>query len=391
MPASPVVSAVTATGVAGTVLPGFEAVADAFAENVAVRGDTGASCAVYRHGELVVDLWVGIGPDADWSPRARSCVFSVSKGITTVCLLMAVERGLLELDAPVAAYWPEFAAAGKADITVRQILSHRAGLAWTEEDLTLEQLAAWTPVTDALARQRPAWEPGEAFAYHALTVGFLAGEVLHRATGMRPNAWLQEHVVRPLGLTMGFGASLDEPDLRLQRDPLPVFDVQGAALLAEALGDPRVQRAFSLGGGVLDPADLFASFNRSEVLSCEIPAGNLVTNARSLARLYAATVGEVDGVRLLRPDTVADARSVQSEGVPFIGPSEGHRWGTGFMLSSARRQMAGEGSFGHDGAGGQLAFAHPEQDVGFGYHTSRPGGLPDDRAESLCAALRTCL
>jgi CubicO group peptidase (beta-lactamase class C family) len=378
------------TWVHGQVASGFEPVAKAFNDNVAYRGDTGASCAIYCAGELVVDLWVARPPDTAWSPDARSCVFSVSKGVTAVCLLMAAESGSLDLDAPVARYWPEFAANGKDETTVRQVLSHRAGLAWPADDLTIEQLQAWTPVTESLARQRPAWEPGTAFAYHALTVGWLAGEVLRRATGQRPGEWLEQRVAQPLSLQMRFGATPGEQGFVPQREPLPVTDPAAALQMQELLADPRAVRALSLGGAV-DPLDLFGSFNQAGLLACELPAGNLVTNARSLARFYAATVGAVDGIRLLRPETVQDARAVQSEGRPFVGVDEGHRWGTGFMLSSRRRGMAGEGSFGHDGAGGQLAFAHLEHELAFAYHTSRPGGIPDDRAEALCAALRTCL
>jgi CubicO group peptidase (beta-lactamase class C family) len=137
--------------------------------------------------------------------------------------------------------------------------------------------------------------------------------------------------------------------------------------------------------------DLFNAVNRAEWLEPEIPAGNLVTTAHDLAKLYAATVGEVDGVRLLQPGTVRDARLPLSVGAPYVGVDEGNRWGTGFMIDSPRRGMTGAGSFGHDGAGGQLGFANLEQQLSFGYQTLRPGGVPDDRAEALCRALRACL
>src|SRR3954452_9925541 len=152
-----------------------------------------------------------------------------------------------------------------------------------------------------------------------------------------------------------------------------------------ATRDPRARRTGP--GGAFDPQDLPAVAAQPEFLGCELPAGNLVTTARSLARLYAATVGEVDGVRLLDPATVRDARVVRSEGKPFAGPDEGNRWGTGFMFDSVRRGMAGPGSFGHDGLGGHLAFGHLESRIAFAYQTARPGGVPDDRAEALCRAL----
>lgn len=381
----------SAVRVEGLVASGFEAVADAFRANFEERGDTGAACAVYAGGSVVVDIWAGQTGSGPWQADTRSCLFSVSKGITTLCVLMAVERGAIDLDAPVVSYWPEFGAAGKEATTVRQVLAHRAGLPAPETDITAEDVRAWTPVVDKLAAQAPAWEPGTAFAYHALTFGWLAGELLRRATGRRPAQWLAEHVAGPLGLAMTFGVDVEDPDFCPMLDQLPSTDqdaVEAAALVQQ---DPLVSRALTLGGGGLDLSDFFGSANRPDFLACELPAGNLVSNARSCARLYAAAVGEVDGVRLLGPDVLRDARVARSQGTPFAGPDEGLRWGTGFMLSSTRRPMLGEGSFGHDGAGGHLAFGHLEEQIGFAYQTSRPGGLPDARADELCWALRACL
>ncbi|KJK48622.1 hypothetical protein UK23_16570 [Lentzea aerocolonigenes] len=380
----------TAVHVEGLVTAGFEPVADAFADNFRQRGDTAASCVVYASGTPVVDIWAGRTDEGVWTPDLRTVVFSVSKGVTTICLLMAAERGLLELDAPVERYWPEFAVNGKHATTVRMLLAHRAGLMAPEADLSVDDLSTWDPVAAALARQTPAWEPGTAYGYHALTLGWLAGEVLRRATGRRPAQWLREHIAEPLGLAMTYGTDPAAGDFRTLQDPLPDTDLAAAQSMAAALADPLVQRSTSL-GGALDPANLIAEVNSPCLLSCEIPAGNLVTNARSLAKLYAATVSEVDGIRLLGPEAVRDARVERSSGPPFAGPDEGNRWGTGFQLSSTRRRMAGPGSFGHDGFGGCLAFAHPESEIAFAYQTARPGGLGDNRAEALCEALRICL
>ncbi|HEV7145997.1 MAG TPA: serine hydrolase domain-containing protein [Pedococcus sp.] len=380
----------SAVRVEGEVAAGFEKVADVFRENFEDRGDTGAACAVYVEGSRVVDIWAGTTAGGPWHPYTRNCLFSVSKGITTICVLMAVERGAIDLDAPVTSYWPEFGAQGKEATTVRQLLAHQAGLTAPAVDLTLDDLQAWDPAVRALAEQAPAWKPGTSFAYHAVTFGWLAGEVLRRATGKRPRDWLAEHVAGPLGVAMSFGVDIDDPSFAPMLDPLPITDPEAAAAEAAALQDPLVVRAMSL-GGALDPANLFASAQRREVMACELPGVNLVSNARSCAKVYAATVGEVDGVRLLGPDVVLDAREVRSEGPPYAGPNVGLRWGSGFMLSSVRRPMLGEGSFGHDGAGGHLAFGHLEAQVGFGYQTVRPGGVPDDRADELCRALQACL
>ena len=372
----------------GSVSPGFDPVLAAFADNVALRGDTSASCAVYFDGQRVVDLWTGAA--TGYTPDSRTCVFSVSKGITTLCLLMAVDDGLLELDAPVVRYWPEYAAGGKEHTTVRQLLAHRAGLPWPERDLSIRQLEQWDPVPAALASQSPAWEPGAAYAYHPLTFGWLAGEVLRRATGKRPSQWLQERIAGPLALNVGFGRPSQDPTYRAMADPLPVTDLMAAAALEQLARHPDLVQAMSL-GGVLDPGDLFNTGNRDDVMSCEMPAANLVSSARSLAQLYAAASGELDGIQLVSPATVRDAMRVQSEGQPFVGIDEGNRWGAGFMITSRRRPMTGEGSFGHDGDGCHLAFGNLDQRLGFGYVTTRPGGIPDERANSLCAALRSCL
>ncbi|WP_158101558.1 serine hydrolase domain-containing protein [Streptomyces bobili] len=380
----------TAVPVEGHVSSGFAPIADAFADNFRHHGDTAASCVVYAQGEPVVDIWAGQTARGAWTPDARTVMFSVSKGVTTVCLLMAAERGLIDLDAPVAKYWPEFAENGKEATTVRQLLAHQVGLVAPEADVTLEDLRAWEPVADKLARQAPAWVPGTAYAYHALTFGWLAGEVLRRATGLRPSQWLREHVADPLNLTMTYGADPESADFHPLSDPLPITDPESAAMMATALAAPMVERSVSL-GGLFDAARIAQVANTEAWLSVEIPAGNLVTDARSLARLYAATVGEVDGVRLLGPDVVRDALVVRSEGRPFVGPDTGSGWGTGFMTSSTHRPMIGPGSFGHDGLGGCLGFAHLESETAFAYQTAQPGGLPDDRADALSRALRACL
>jgi CubicO group peptidase (beta-lactamase class C family) len=383
----------TTTELEGHVLSGFDAVADEFAANFSKRGDTAASCAIYVGGTLVVDLWAGTTTEGPWTPDARTVVFSVSKGITAVCVLMAVEAGHLELDAPVTDVWPEFGAQGKHATTLRQILAHRAGLPAPEVDVTAAQLRSWDPVARALAEQAPAWSPGTSHAYHAMTVGWLAGELLRRSTGKRPNQWLAEHIARPLGVSLHYGTggtTGEHRDIRAVGEPLPDTDTADMLVNALLAAEPVMQRAMSM-GGVFDPEDMAAEANRQQFLECEMPAANLIGSARALAKTYAACVGPIEGTRLLTEDTVRDALAVQSQGVSFLGIDDGHRWGTGFMLDSPRRGMAGPGSFGHDGLGGQLAFAHLPSQVAFAYHAHRPGGPSDGRAEALCRALRTCL
>lgn len=370
----------------GHVDPQYTAVAEAFEENFAVRGDSGAACTVIVGGRTVVDLWGGSAGGVSWTRDTRSVVFSVSKGITTICLLMAVEADHLKLDAPVAHYWPEFAQAGKDAMTVRQLLAHQAGLVAPERPMTMEDLRAWEPVTDALAAQTPMWRPGSGYAYHALTVGWLAGEVLRRATGLRPAQWLRERIAEPLGLRLQFGADPTDPSFALQGEPLP----GGPAPDTDPVDQDLTNRVMGM-NGAFDGLNLFKTVNSADFLSFEMPAANLVSSARDLARLYAATIGEVDGVRLLHPGTIRDARLPQSFGGPLLGPHDGNRWATGFLIDSSHRGMAGPGSFGHDGAGGQLAFANPEREVAFAYTTIRPGDATDRRGEELCSALRSTL
>jgi CubicO group peptidase (beta-lactamase class C family) len=385
-----VASARIAGVVSGSVEPGFGAVADAFAENLLFRGDTAASCAAYVDGRLVVDLWAGETEAGPWSPDLRNVVFSVSKGVTAVSLLMAVEAGHLALDAPVTIWWPEYGAHGKEDTTLRQVLAHQAGLVAPQAAFTADALRRWHPVVEALAAQAPDWAPGTAHRYHPLTVGWLAGEVLRRATDCRPSQWLDERINARLGTAMSYGADPLSSTLRTLEAPLPITDAAEAELVAEALSSPLDARSMSL-GGLFDPLDMAGSANGRVWLDSEIPAANLVASARDLAKLYAATVGEIDGVRLLSEQTVRDARRVQSSGQPWQAEDSGSRWGTGFMLDNPLRQMAGPGSFGHDGFGGQVAFGHLEHQLGFAYQTVTPGGIPDDRAEALCRALRSCL
>lgn len=371
----------------GLVEPGFEPVADAFANNFAVYGDRGAACAVVIEGSTVVDIHAGEMADGRaWTKTTRSAVYSVSKAITAICLLMAAERGHLDMDAPVVAYWPEFGAHGKDTITVRQMLAHRTGTVAFTQPWGAADLAAWYPIVQDLAFQQPLWAPGTAFAYHPVSFGFLAGEVLRRATGRRPGHWLAEHITGPLGLRATYGADVDDEDLAHVRQPLPADGI-GVPLSAEDVA--LITRAMLMDGAY--GPDLFATANTAAFLGPESPAANLVTTARDLALLFSATVYSAHAPRLLSDETLERALIPLSFGQPFIGPDKGDVWGTGFMLHSARRTMVGPGSFGHDGAGGQLAFGHAGLGLGFGYQTAQPGGDDDPRAEALSAALRAAL
>jgi CubicO group peptidase (beta-lactamase class C family) len=368
----------------GFVARGFESVRDAFASNLEHHGDVGAACAVYRGGTPVVDIWAGFADlqgGRPWYEDTIQLVFSATKGVTAVCVNLLVERGLLDIDTPIAAYWPEFAAQGKGRIPVRWALSHRAGLAAVEGELTLPQVLAWDPVVAAIAAQAPNWEPGTAHGYHARSFGWILGEVVRRVTGRSIGRFFAEEIARPFGLDFWIG--------------LPREQLGRCARLLPPEAMPALADLFGPGSLIArvmnGPSNLFAyddMWNRPDVLAAEMPSSNGVGSARSLARLYAALVADVDGMRVLEPHTVKAACVVQSEGpdrVIFF-PS---CFGLGFTLQPMVAPGAGSRAFGHPGAGGSLGFADPEAGLGFGYVTTRMKFDPtgDERTKGLVAAV----
>lgn len=351
----------------GLVARGFERVRDAFAGNFNDHGDLGAACCVYLDGRPVVDLWAGFADVAGgrlWEEGTVQVMFSATKGVTAVCLHLLAERGQIDLDRPIAAYWPEFATRGKEAIPVRWALCHKAGLAAVDGDLTLAQVLAWDPVVRAIAAQEPNWPPGTAHGYHARSYGWILGEVVRRVTGRSIGRFLADEIAGPLGLDLWIGL----PPAEQARCARLIPPEGGLPSLADLLG------AESLAARVMSgPSNLFAydeMWNRPEVRAAEMPSSNGVASARALARLYASLIGEVDGTRLLAPQTVAAACAVQADGpdrVLFV-PS---RFGSGFMLPPMLAPGCGKRSFGHPGAGGCLGFADPDAGLGFGYVTTK--------------------
>ena len=372
-------------GEGGFVAPGFEAVRDAFTANFEEHGDLGAACCVYLDGRPVADLWGGfadIGGGRLWEEDTVVIVFSATKGVTAACVNLLAERGALDLDAPVARYWPEFAAAGKGAIPLRWVLSHKAGLAAVDGELTLAEVLAWDPVVRAIAAQAPNWEPGTAHGYHARSYGWILGEVVRRVTGRSLGRYFADEIAGPLGLDFRIGV----PARHQARCARVIPPEGGLPSIVDLLG------AESLTARVMNgPSGLFAyddMWNRPEILAAEMPSSNGVGSARALARLYAALIGAVDGRRILRADTVEQASAVQSEGadrVLFL-PT---RFGQGFMLQPMLAPACGPHSFGHTGAGGSLGFADPAARIGFGYVTTKLqfdlGG--DERTRGLVRAV----
>jgi CubicO group peptidase (beta-lactamase class C family) len=346
-----------------------------------------------------VDLWGGLADSCTGRPWGRdtvACVFSTSKGITAIGIHLLVQRGLLDLDAPVASYWPEFAGGGKEQLKVRWLLTHQAGLTFVDQDLTFEDLRAVEPVLRALEAQRPRWEPGTAYAYHAVTFGHLLGELVRRITGKSLGEFIADELVRPLGLNTVLGLPEDAAVDLARLEPMP--PPPDVSHLGDAARDAmqRFLRAINLGGAL--PSGLVTGeagdFNDRRLLALELGASNLVSDARSLARAYAATVSEVNGVRLLTDETAAECIPMRTTATPPFGvPAELAAQGPegGFGLGFIFGDKLGAGSFGHPGAGGSIAFADLDDRIGFGYVPNRMLGDGDDRARRLIDAVREVL
>ncbi|HZJ25691.1 MAG TPA: serine hydrolase domain-containing protein [Acidimicrobiia bacterium] len=372
----------------GSVAPGWGGVADAFAANFTDRGDVGAACCVYHDGAAVVHLWAGLSDpteDREWTENTIQLVFSATKGATAVCVHLLAQQEMLDLDEPITAVWPEFAAHGKDAITLRMVMCHRAGLAAIDGDLTLDDVLAGDAVTAAIAAQAPNWEPGTAQGYHVRSYGYIVGEVVRRVTGHSLGRFFADEVAGPLGLDFWIGL----PEAQLPRvarviPPDEPDDPDLRALVAEFFaGDSLTARAMS------GPSRLFAydeMWNDPHLLYAEMPSSNGVADARSVARMYAATLGEVDGVRLLDDDTLADATTEQSnERDLVIGLAL--RYGTGFALAPTIGLSAGPGAFGHSGAGGSVGMADLDTGFSLGYVMNRMELVETEgRADALIAA-----
>ncbi|HEX3786012.1 MAG TPA: serine hydrolase domain-containing protein [Pseudonocardiaceae bacterium] len=391
------------TEISGTVEDGFEGVREAFAASLARRDEVGAAVCVYFDGRPVVDLWGGIADRESgrpWRADTLEIVYSATKAVTATCALLLVERGELDLDAPVSEYWPEFAAEGKGGVPVRWLLSHRVGLPVLDNKASVADALAWEPMVEALAAQRPSWEPGTAHGYHAQSYGFLVGEVIRRVSGRRPGRFFAEEVAGGHGIEFWIGLPPELHDrvgtLIEVAPPRPATvdpDVlaqlpDGLRALFVAFTDPNslTSRAFALTDQPLD-------FNSPEVHAAELPASNGICTARGLARFYAGLIGEVDGARILTEDTLRAALVEQSYGDDRI-LKQPSRFGLGFMLPVEQAVvLGGPTSFGHPGRGGALGFADPARGISFGYvpNRMRSGVAGDLRSARLVKAVAAAL
>lgn len=386
--------------IGGETAPGFEEVREAFAANLAGDQEIGAAVGVYLHGRKVVDLWGGTadpGTGRAWRRNTLQVVYSTTKGITAACAHLLAQRGELDLDAPVARYWPEFAENGKADIPVRWLLTHQAGLPVIDRPITPAEAVAWDPVVTALAAQRPSWAPGAAHGYHGLTYGWLVGEVVRRVTGRSLGTFLAEEIAAPLDLDLWIGLPETERH-RVSRIVAAVPDFDALANVdLDAVPEPmrEVVAAWadptSLTVRAMNAVSPPLDHNRPEEQAAEMPSTNGICTARALARFYAALIGEVDGNRILAPETLAAATAEQAAGkdevlrIPV-------RIATGFGLPTPDAFWYSPTAFGFPGLGGSIGFADPATGLAFGYVMNHiQEGVPDDRAARLLAAVRRAI
>ena len=368
------------TSYGGTVAAGWEPVEAAFRENFDAEGaeEVGAAVAIFHRGEQVVDLWGGTrtapdGSEVPYDDSTLQLVFSTTKGVTAVAVAMCAQRGLIDYHEKVATYWPEFAAHGKGDATVAQLLSHQCGLFSVDGPITLEEALDWDTVTSRLADTAPGWPIGSGHGYHALTYGWLAGELIRRTDGRTPGEFVRDEISGPLGIDLWIGLPESEEHrvAPLVGRPLSTeaSDPAIKAMLEQFIGpDTRGGRALSLNGAF----SVEGAFNRRDVHAAQIPAANGITNATALATMYAATLQPINGVQLLDDEVRDVARTTLTPSgeadLCLIMPTT---FGMGFMTHGQFTPFGGPGSYGHPGAGGSEAFALPERDLAFAYVMSK--------------------
>lgn len=362
----------------GTVRAGFERVADAFEENFTTRGDVAAQCCALVDGEPVVDLWAGYDRDA------IQVVFSATKGATAACANLLVQRGLLDLDAPVVRYWPEYGTNGKSGTLVRWVLTHRAGVLAPERGFDMDDLGDWDRIVASLAAQEPVWEPGTAYGYHAQSFGWLVGELIRRVDGRGLGRFFAEEIAAPAGADFWIGLPESEEhrvaDVMWQAPEVeaePSVDAQ-----AEFVG-PYAEMASSLNGML---PDLGVSALDRRYRAAGLGGAGGVGSARGLARMYAFLLDE------FTPETIADILQPETSGPDLVLSSPAvtieQKISRGFMVPPDL-SPAGVATFGHGGAGGSAAFVDPERRVAFAYAMTllHPDPSRDGRAKALIEAL----
>ena len=374
-------TSIATTEIHGSCAREFAPVREAFAANFASLGEVGASVAIVKDGETVVDLWAGHADGArsrPWTRDTLANVWSTTKGMGALVCGMLVERGAFSYDDKVSAFWPEFAAAGKGGITIGQMMSHQAGLCGPSVPTTTEEMCDHSLMAARLAEQAPIWEPGSRSGYHALTVGILAGELVRRVTGRSIGTFFREEVAEAFGVDFFIGLPASE-------------DIRAAEMIPAKKPssiDPSTLNAsqmVALGNPVLDARVPNERYWRG----AELSSANGQGTAAAIARVYSAlaTDGTIEGKRLVKPETIRAMTELQIEGHDEVlnMPS---RWGAGYILNVGGLYGPNDEAFGHSGWGGSFGMADPKTGLGISYVMNQMGPdlAGDARANAIIAA-----
>jgi len=379
-------SPVVDSKVEGSTAPGFEPVAEEFGRLLAQERDARGQFCAYLRGRRVVDLWGGDGV----APDDLQGVFSSTKGVSAICVALLVQRGALDLDAPVSRYWPEFAGGGKGDVAVRVALSHQAGIPGVEPQLSLEEIIDHDTVAARLAAQVPHWRPGKAHGYHGLTIGTIMDELVRRVAGIPIAEFFRKEVGDPRGIDF-YLRTPEDVDSRvrmlLPSDPTPEQQLlAGQPLAPDSLGG----MTFNLAAGAPTRNEPMPNIRAVRASGQAAAAG--VGSARGLARLYAMCVSEVDGfARLLTDATIAQVTQIQTVGEDLV-LRVATRYGVVFQKADDRLTYGSHQAFGHDGAGGSIGIADPWHGISYAWIPRRmsfPGGA-DSRGLGLARIVREC-
>ena len=383
----------------GFAQPGFETLEVTFEEILNEFPDSGSALSIWHEGKNVVDLRGGfLNPiiKDPWSDGHMSVIFSCTKGLMALALAKLYEEGRFDYDDLVTKHWPEFGQAGKHEITIQDLVSHRAGIPFFIDDVTFDQVLNWKMMISKVENEKPLWNPGDFYAYHALTFGWLTGELIRRVSGKMPGEYLKEEISKPLGAHTWLGIPREKEALvatSYVRDELVTFFTDLEKFSTDAVN--FLIRSLTLGSAF--PVTLVGDgigFNSPLVHQAQIPGAGGISTANGLAKIWSSVVVSTQGVRLLSDKTVDFVTQVQSEGKPFTNLDPPYsRFGMGFQLDSPARRYFSENSFGHDGAGGQCAFADSKHKLGFAYLTNEMGGgtIEDGRATRLISELQRVL
>ena len=385
--------------VAGFVSDGFEKIKTSFQEIIDQAPDSGAAVSIWHKGENVVNLWGGLADrdtKAAWNADTKVVVFSCTKGLMSLALAKLFQAGKLSYDDLVVKHWPEYQGAGKEKTTIGQLVSHQAGVPFFAEDVKKDQVINWDYMISQIEQEAPLWSPGSEYAYHAITHGWLTGEIIRRVSGKSPGEYLAKEISSPLKADTWLGLPSD-----LESKVAPSYAHADLTSFFVDLKEKNTAagnfliRSLTLGDAFsMNLVGKNEDFNSQAVHAAEIPGAGGISTAHGISKIWSSAVHETDGVRSLSDETVQYVTKVQSEGKPFTDLEPPYsKFGMGFQLDSPARGYLTQSSFGHDGAGGQCAFADPEHKIGFAFVTTemRGGEVEDDRATRLIGDLRSIL